>query len=489
MKNKIILNILVVYFLILSIVLVIQLSSTKTNAIEPLPSEITAEDKLKNSVVLAINSPVVIVNEKQYLIDEKDSTLVPTIDNGKVYIPTKLLETAFGANINFSKQSKETIIRLDNKAIIFVNNGTSINIIDNTSEETINIDEEAKIINDRFYIPLRSFADIFDKEVFYNNDLIIISSIENLFDPIEEMDILEELEKQVKQLPIVGNSDNLRHLLRREVNNTNKITKSNLMNIETLDVFLQQKKPVIIKKTNNYNIYATEGFIEVYFVNKDKEEIFSFKVEKVNNNIKDIQITNDRFIISYLDNIVKTFIYDISNRENIKTMEVVYNNGDFYKNIIDDNNLYIVSKIDISKDKEKLPYFPEYSYKDNIVTGFKEQTFSLDNIFYFPDMNDNQYTIISYVNLYELDETLCNGAYLGMGNNIVINDDIIYVLTSNSENNNLYQFKATLDGIQYMRRVFIKGNVKSLEMDKEKQFLKLSLEDEVIYYDNNLTKR
>ena len=339
MKNKIILNILVVYFLILSIVLVIQLSSTKTNAIEPLPSEITAEDKLKNSVVLAINSPVVIVNEKQYLIDEKDSTLVPTIDNGKVYIPTKLLETAFGANINFSKQSKETIIRLDNKAIIFVNNGTSINIIDNTSEETINIDEEAKIINDRFYIPLRSFADIFDKEVFYNNDLIIISSIENLFDPIEEMDILEELEKQVKQLPIVGNSDNLRHLLRREVNNTNKITKSNLMNIETLDVFLQQKKPVIIKKTNNYNIYATEGFIEVYFVNKDKEEIFSFKVEKVNNNIKDIQITNDRFIISYLDNIVKTFIYDISNRENIKTMEVVYNNGDFYKNIIDDNNL------------------------------------------------------------------------------------------------------------------------------------------------------
>ena len=126
MKSKIILNILIVYFSILSLVLLVQISSKKTNAIEPLPSEITSEDKLKNSVVLAINSPVTIINEKQFLIDEKDSTLVPIIEEGKVYIPVKLLKTAFGADINFSKQTKETIIRLDNKAMIFSNNGTSI---------------------------------------------------------------------------------------------------------------------------------------------------------------------------------------------------------------------------------------------------------------------------------------------------------------------------------------------------------------------------
>ena len=398
MKSKIILNILIVYFSILSLVLLVQISSKKTNAIEPLPNEITSEDKLKNSVVLAINSPVTIINEKQFLIDEKDSTLVPIIEEGKVYIPVKLLKTAFGADINFSKQTKETIIRLDNKAMIFSNNGTSIELIDNTSEETVELDAKSKIINDRFYIPLRSFADIFEKEVFYNNDLIIISNIENLFDPIEEINTLQELEKKVKQLPIVGNEDNLKYLLKETTQNES--IETDLLNINNLDKMLEQNKPVIIKKTNNFNIYATQGFIEAYFVTKDKQEVFSFKVEKLGNNIKDIQITDDRFIVTYLDKNLKITIYDISNKDDIKIIETIENNGDFYKNIIDGNNLYTISKIDASEEKGKLPYFLEYVYEDNTMIDIKENAFSLENIFYFPDMNDSSYTLVSYINLY-----------------------------------------------------------------------------------------
>ncbi len=486
MKSKIILNILIVYFLILSTVLLIQISSKNTNTVEPLPSEITAEDKLKNSVVLAINSPVVIINEKQFLIDEKDTSLVPITEDGKVYIPIKLLETAFGANIDFYKDTKETIVRLDNKAIIFKNNGTSIEVIDNTSEETIDIDAKAKIINDRFYIPLRSFADIFEKEVFYNNDLMIISDIENLFDPIEELDILEELEKQVKQLPIVGNNENLKALLKNEQEIINP--KTDLINIENLDNLLKEEKPVMVKKTNNYNIYATKGFIEVYFV-KDKKETFSFKIEKENNNIKDIQITDDRFVITYQSNNTKTFIYDISNRENIQTLEIIENNGNFYKNIIDGNNLYTISKINAYKDKNKLPYFCEYVYEDNVLKELKEKTLTLNEIFYFPDLNDSSYTLVSYINLYSTEKFVANSVYLGMGNNIIINEDAIYVVTSNNDNNNLYQFKATLDGIEYIERKFIKGKFKALELDKEKQFIKVILEDGELFFDSELTKR
>lgn len=487
MKSKIILNILIVYFSILSLVLLVQISSKKTNAIEPLPSEITSEDKLKNSVVLAINSPVTITNEKQFLIDEKDSTLVPIIEEGKVYIPVKLLKTAFGADINFSKQTKETIIRLDNKAMIFSNNGTSIELIDNTSEETVELDAKSKIINDRFYIPLRSFADIFEKEVFYNNDLIIISNIENLFDPIEEINTLQELEKQVKQLPIVGNEDNLKYLLKETTQNES--IETDLLNINNLDKMLEQNKPVIIKKTNNFNIYATQGFIEVYFVTKDKQEVFSFKVEKSSNNIKDIQITDDRFVVTYLDKNLKIIIYDISNKDDIKIIETVENNGSFYKNIIDGNNLYIISKIDISEEKGKLPYFLEYIYEDNTMIDIKENVFSLENIFYFPDMNDSSYTLVSYVNLYKIDEPLYSNVYLGMGNNIIINEDMIYVITTNNDNNNLYQFKATLGGIEYANRQFVKGNFKNFEIDKEKNFLKVNINDSSVYFDNELNQR
>ena len=487
MKSKIILNILIVYFSILSLVLLVQISSKKTNAIEPLPNEITSEDKLKNSVVLAINSPVTIINEKQFLIDEKDSTLVPIIEEGKVYIPVKLLKTAFGADINFSKQTKETIIRLDNKAMIFSNNGTSIELIDNTSEETVELDAKSKIINDRFYIPLRSFADIFEKEVFYNNDLIIISNIENLFDPIEEINTLQELEKKVKQLPIVGNEDNLKYLLKETTQNES--IETDLLNINNLDKMLEQNKPVIIKKTNNFNIYATQGFIEAYFVTKDKQEVFSFKVEKLGNNIKDIQITDDRFIVTYLDKNLKITIYDISNKDDIKIIETIENNGDFYKNIIDGNNLYTISKIDASEEKGKLPYFLEYVYEDNTMIDIKENAFSLENIFYFPDMNDSSYTLVSYINLYKIDEPLYSNVYLGMGNNIIINEDMIYVITTNNENNNLYQFKTTLDGIEYASRQFIKGDFKNFEIDKEKNFLKVNINDSSVYFDNELNQR
>ena len=170
-------------------------------------------------------------------------------------------------------------------------------------------------------------------------------------------------------------------------------------------------------------------------------------------------------------------------------MEMIENNGDLYKNIIDDNNLYMISKIDISKDKNKLPYFSEYVYENNTITDIIEQKFDLDKIFYFPDMNDNHYTLISYINLYDLGKPLYSKVYLGMGENMVVDKDMLYILTSNNDNNNLYQFKATLDGIEYLKRQFIKGEAKNLEIDKEKQFIKVNLKNETIYYDDSLTKR
>lgn len=489
MKSKIILNILIVYFLILTTVLLIQILSKKTDAIEPLPTNITAEDKLKNCVVATINSPVIIVNEKQFLIDENNSTLVPVIEDGKVYIPVKLLATAFGANISFNKDTKETIVRLDNKAIVFSNNGTNIKLIDNINEKSIDINEKTKIINDRFYIPLRSFVDIFDKEVFYNNDLIIISNMANLFDPIQEIETLEALKNQVKHLPIIGNQENLKHLLLKKSNITQqKQQKIDLLNIQNLSQALQQQNnPIIIKKTNNFNIYATKGFIEVYFVTKENKEVFSFKIEKINDNIKDIQITDDRFVITYEQNGTQTIIYDISDTKNVRTIKNIKTNGYFYKNIIDDSSFYTIAKLKLQQQQK--PYFFEYIYENDNIINLEEEYFNLDKIFYFPDLNDEYYTLISHTNLYDTQKPFQNQVYFGMGDNFLTNEDLIYVLTSNGEENNIYQFKATLDGIQYINRQFIKGQFKSFEIDYEKDFLKINLQDSTVYLDDSLTKR
>ncbi len=470
MKNKIIINILLAYFLILSIVLFIQVSSKQVEDIKPLATDMATEEKLKNAVVLAINSPVAIVNQNQLLIDNTDSTLVPTIYKSKVYIPAKLLKTAFNADISFSKNTKETTIRLDNKAMIFSNNNASIKVLDNTTEQTVEIEAKSKIINDRFYIPLRCLSDVFNKQIFYNSELIIISDVPNIFDPIEEMETIDNLLKQVKQLPIVGNEENLKDIVSRAKD-------SEVKSIEPIKE--------LIKKTNNYNIYLRDNFIEVYFV-RDKKETFSFKVERMEDKIYDIIITDDRFIVSYEH---RTFIYDISKRDNIETYSVIENNGYLYKNIIDENNFYNICKLDISYNKENLPRFSEYLYNYGNIEKLIDKKLTFNDIFYFPDMNDKKYTLITYINLYEKTENLSNIAFVGMGNNFIVNEDILYILTSNKENNNLYQFKATLDDIQYTNKVSFKGEVLGMEFDREKQFLSIKLKDKNIYFDNSLIQR
>ncbi len=170
-------------------------------------------------------------------------------------------------------------------------------------------------------------------------------------------------------------------------------------------------------------------------------------------------------------------------------MDIIENNGNFYKSFIDDNSLYIISKINVNEDKSKLPYFSEYIYKDNIVYDIRENKFDLSNIFYFPDINDSYYTLISYINIYSINNSLQNGVYLGMGDNIAINNDIIYVVTSNKDNNNIYQFKATSNDIEYINRKFVKGSFKNLKIDKETQFLDLFLENQTIHFDNDLNIR
>lgn len=506
MKNKIIINILIGYFLILSIVLLIQVSYKETVAIEPLTTEITSEDKLKNAVVLCINSPVTIINEKQFLIDKNDSSVVPVIKEGKVYIPAILLKTAFNANISFNKLDKETIIRINNKAMIFSNNKNTMYIMDNTSEETIDIDAEPLIINDRFYIPLRSFGEIFEKEIFYNNDLIIISNIKNIFDPIEEIYTIEELIKKVKQLPIVGNYDNLKSLMNKNHFEELKSQNTDLINLSNVEESLKTNKKIIIKKTNNFNFYISESFIEAYFKNNKNTEIFSFKIEKISNNIKDIKITDNRLILTYSEkdndelDYSKTIIYDISNKQYIKTLKVVENNGVFYESVIDGSYLYTIFKININKNKNILPIFNEYFYENEINNKIIEQKFNFENIYYFPDINDNKYTILSSININDLNDTIKNYSYFGMGENIVIHDGFIYILTTKGNNNNIYLFEVNLGEVSYVKRIFIKGDVIKFTKDslfeneflKENEIIVISIDNdreiEYKYFDKNLRK-
>lgn len=530
MKNKIIVNILVVYFLILSFVLLIQVNSKETNAIEPLPSEITAEDKLKNSVVLSVDSPVILVNEKQFLIDEKDASITPIIQDGKVYIPVTLLETGFNANISFSSAKKETTVRLNNKAIIFPNNTNQIDVIDSISEEKLEIESNSKIINDRFYIPLRTFAQIFEKEIFIYNDLIIVSNIENIFDPIEEIDVIEEILNRVNNLPIVGNQENIKKLIykykldnnleteeRKFLINTEIFTnttienstepttqfkeneeESTINNIEDKETILENTR-YYIKSIGNYNFYANKEFLEIFIKENEKEE-FSFKIELINNQLVDIILKENNLILTYSslgkEDLEKdyslTIIYDISDKNNIKKINEISTNGIFYDNIINNEYIYILTKLDAIKANKHniLPLYERKVYEESTKNTYFKENVNLNDVYYFPDINDKNYTLVATINLKNLNENMKTNTFFGMGGNIVLNEEYLYIATNNKGKSNVYLFRLNSGNFQYIDRVSLNGeildinngiifneNLLTLKTDKEEKIYTKELEE------------
>lgn len=459
MKSKIVLNILIIYFLLLSFVLLVQVSSKEINAVEPLSNEITAKDRLKNAVVLYLDSPLTIINEKQFLIDKEDTTISPIVYNGKVYIPAVLLKTAYKANITFSKVNKETTVRLDNKAIIFYNDNNKIRVIDNTSEESLELEDNSKIINDRFYIPLNTFAEIFKKEVFYSDNLIIISNIKNLINPIEEIELIGSIIKQVKYLPAVGNEENLKYL----IYSNKSVGKKN----EPENIFLTNKekntetdKSYIIKKFENYNFYIREGVLEVYYVNNLKKEEFLLRLE-IEENLVDIFIKGNILGLTYYSENeeygnTSNVIYDISDVNNIKLINKFKNNGRFYKNVLHSNYLYSFSKLDAKlADNLRKNILPRFN------NGFNEfeDIVPLDKIYYFPDVNDKEFTLITSFNINNPQDLVQNYVYFGMGENIVFNNEYVYIATEKGNKTNIYLFKLSLGKFEFSKRIYIKGNI------------------------------
>jgi len=211
MKNKIIIYIVSTYFVLLTIVLITQIPKKEIIAVEPLAAELKYEDKLKNAVVLYVDSPVAIVNEKQILIDNNNPEVVPIIKDGTTFIPVNVMSKVFNANVSYSKS--ETTVRLNNKAVVLKNDSNIIKIIDSDSEKTIEASKNIFNQDDIIYVPVRNLTQAFEKELFFDDGLIVISNIENIFDPAAEGETINELKLQVNNLPVIGNEQKLKELI------------------------------------------------------------------------------------------------------------------------------------------------------------------------------------------------------------------------------------------------------------------------------------
>lgn len=471
MKNKIVFNIFIIYLLILSCVFFIQFMLKENDTIEPLASEITAENKLKNTVIFNIDSPILIANEKQFLIDENNSTITPILENGKIYIPALLINKGFNANISFSPEKKETTIRLDNKAIIFSNEKNDITIIDNIKKEIFEIKDTAKIISDRFYIPLNIFIQIFEKEVFQYKDLIIISNIKNIFNPQEDEYTLNQIIEKVNFLPIIGNFQNLKNLSNKF--EPEKFDQSYYIeNLIKNSSQISQKNPrYFIKNIGNYNFYAINSDLEIFNLNNKKEE-FLFKLELPSNNLIDILINNNKLILTFYENELEAsnfLIYDISNFSEIKLINEIYIKGKFFKNIIHNNYLYLFTKSNINLTNENEVPFIKYKYENNEKIEEFNKNITLREINYFPDINDSEFTSVISINLENLYENFNTSIFFGMGKNILIEQENLYIATTKNNKTNIYLFELNFGKLKYINKTNIKTEIPDISKNISKE--------------------
>lgn len=171
MNNKMVLGILSVYAVILCGVLGFQIVQSKGIISAPANSEeVAVEDRLDSAVVIYENSPVILVNKSQMLIDKNDASMVPILENQAVYVPTAFFRTAYNAATSEDLSTCSATIRLDNQALVL--DKKTADLVDSSKEKDIEYNNKIFIKNGCVYVPIDIFASAFDKFVYYYDNMI-----------------------------------------------------------------------------------------------------------------------------------------------------------------------------------------------------------------------------------------------------------------------------------------------------------------------------
>lgn len=135
-----------------------------------------AKNRVKDALVLAIDSPRALKNGEITLIDEN---VVPVIVNNLTYMPIRFLCEGMGGQVEWSDEEKRAQVMLgQNKIDIFVDKGEIYK-----NDELCQGDLDIRIINGRTFIPLRVTGEALEREVYWNElGMVCVSGTEGLFD-------------------------------------------------------------------------------------------------------------------------------------------------------------------------------------------------------------------------------------------------------------------------------------------------------------------
>ncbi|MCD8090911.1 MAG: hypothetical protein LUD81_09910 [Clostridiales bacterium] len=207
-KKQLPIYILVIYFIFVVVILLLQLAGREKRQVV----SVKVNERLENAVVLYSDSPLMLKNQKQAFINENNKSQTPVVENGVTYLPISFYRGGFNAIASYNEKKQQATLKYDNKALVMTIGSIEASLSDAERDNNIELLYAPEIFGGDCYIPVRAVTEIFGFELFYDDGLIIISNIEDIFDKETEADSIAEVKALVYNLPAAGSYDMIKDL-------------------------------------------------------------------------------------------------------------------------------------------------------------------------------------------------------------------------------------------------------------------------------------
>jgi len=148
-----------------------------------------AKEKIKEAVVLKVGSNKAYVRGEEKEIDKDNPQVKPEVKDGRTLVVLRFVAESLGATVNWDEGKREVKVVLQDKEIRLVLGQPEMLV--NGEKKPLEVAAEA--INGRTYLPLRAVAEALDKEVFYDQGLIVIEPLGKHWNKEADKEIISEL--------------------------------------------------------------------------------------------------------------------------------------------------------------------------------------------------------------------------------------------------------------------------------------------------------
>ena len=174
--------------------------------------DLAAHELFKDAVAFSLNEPLALANGAITHIDPDDPTVVAWIDakTNRAYAPLRYLGQSLGATVDWNDELSQAKLTLGNRVVVFTKDQAAMEV----NGVSTPIDAAPQLINGRFYLPLRALATAFEREVYFNDGLILLhkaAAMQKLWQ--EGDDLVRLLGMKLQLVASVGSYENLSLLL------------------------------------------------------------------------------------------------------------------------------------------------------------------------------------------------------------------------------------------------------------------------------------